>query len=274
MNGSPFDFKRDVVDLSFEKPVLIDFWAPWCGPCKILGPVLEELERESGGRWTLVKINTEEEQEIAAYFRIQSIPHCKLIFEGKIAGEFTGAQSKATISKWLEDHFAMLDLVEEVEAQVDDFDSLIQGQEQFPDRKLAEQLELFVSGNPNHNQAIMMLARHEVFFDPAKAIARLSPAKDQKEIAEQLEDMKVVSEWMEHDFKEDHPAALQLLQARKDYLENKTPEAMEAIIELVHHHPKYQNELARRLGIALFHLMGNQHPVTREYRKLFDMAVY
>jgi putative thioredoxin len=274
MQEDTFDFKRDVVDLSFEKPVLIDFWAPWCGPCKILGPVLEELERESNGSWALVKINTEEEQEIAAYFRIQSIPNCKLVYEGKIAGEFTGAQSKVVIKKWLDDLFAKLELPESIEAQVDDFDQLIKDSQHFPDSKLVDQLKLFITGNPDHDKAILTLAKHEVFFDPDSAVERLKPGKDRKEIAEQLEDMEVILEFMAAVFDEKEKSSELLSKARMDLKEKNLESCIEKIIESINTNTKCKNELARRTGIALFHFLGNQHPVTKEYRKLFDMAIY
>ena len=96
------NFKQQVVDTSFEKPVLLDFWADWCNPCKVLTPVLEKLEKEFSGSFILGKVNTEENQSLSMMFRISSIPDVKLIIEGKISDQFMGAKPEKEVRAFLE----------------------------------------------------------------------------------------------------------------------------------------------------------------------------
>jgi thioredoxin len=102
MSYEVHDFETQVLQRSKQRPVLVDFWAPWCAPCRTLGPVLEKMAAQANSRWELVKVNTEENQELAAAYNIASIPAVKLFVNGEVVDEFVGALPEREIRRFIE----------------------------------------------------------------------------------------------------------------------------------------------------------------------------
>lgn len=95
------DFNRDVIEASHRQPVLVDFYATWCGPCKMLAPVLEEVIKQASGPLKLVKVNTDENQELAVASNVSGIPDVRLYVDGKQVGAFTGFRPRPAVEQFL-----------------------------------------------------------------------------------------------------------------------------------------------------------------------------
>jgi putative thioredoxin len=171
INVTVENFDAEVVATSHQVPVLVDFWAPWCGPCKVIGPLLEKVETEYDGRFRLVKIDSDEEQQLAQAFGIRSIPTCVLMVDGKPVDGFQGAIPESQIKTFLDKHLPSLD---ELEAQADAEDAqalIAAGDPQAALHKLHESLTINPGNDDSRYDYVRLLIENDMLDDAQAALA-------------------------------------------------------------------------------------------------------
>ena len=266
MSNEISDFKKDVIEKSLDKPVLVDFWAEWCAPCKILGPILEKLASESNGEWALAKLDTDKNQSIAAEFGIRGIPNCKLFFKGKVINEFTGALPEYQVKEWLKKSLPSkyVELIEQAKNLID---------ANHPD-KAKEILEHVLQKDNNNIEVKILLAKIKLFEDPAKVLNLISNVDGSGENLELAESIQTLAELLikkdlpEGEGKIEYESAIQAIK-NKNF-----DEALGKLINVIRLDRQFDNDGARKVCIAIFKYLGEEHEITQKHRRDFGSALY
>ncbi|MDH4070624.1 MAG: tetratricopeptide repeat protein [Ignavibacteria bacterium] len=263
------DFQTDVIDRSFQMPVVVDFWAEWCGPCRVLGPVLESLAGTSDGLWVLAKVDTERHPDIAAEYGIRGIPNVKLFIDGKVANEFTGALPEQMVKQWLE-----TSLPNPVEKEVMEARHLLDSGNQ--DRAL-EILASVLKRDPHNEGARVAMARTELFREPSKVPALLEGIEEDSESFSEASAIRIMIGMRE---KAVNPGSLPEGGSKSLYVEGlrlaaegKHDAAIERFIDVIRNDRGYDDDGARKACVALFAILGEEHPVTQKHRRTFARAL-
>lgn len=173
---SEASFMADVVDASQEVPVIVDFWAPWCGPCKTLGPALEAAVTAAKGKVRMVKINVDENQQIAAQLRIQSIPTVYAFFQGRPVDAFQGALPPSDLKKFVDKLVALVGEDEGLAAALDEAEAMLA---EGAATDAAEVFAAVLAEEPENARALGGLARAQIAagaLDQAEALLNNAPA--------------------------------------------------------------------------------------------------
>jgi len=262
------NFEEDVIKASTEKPVVVDFWAPWCGPCRVLGPTIEKLAAEQADKWTLVKVNSDEHQDISARFGIRGIPAVKMFSGGEVVDEFTGALPEAAIRQWLEKA-----LPSESRSRLSLAQDLIDNGEHEGAKDILKDI---LATEPTNPAASGLMAALIVFNQPDVARSLAEAARTGEPRISQIADavIELVTLMEAVPTASGEPGSAQYWQAVSSLRSAETSKAIELLIEVLKNNRYLYDDAARRLGVAVFTLLGPLHPVTLAYRRTFDMWLY
>jgi putative thioredoxin len=268
------NFEAEVIAASHTTPVLVDFWAPWCGPCKALGPILEKLETAYGGRFHLVKINSDEEQQLAAAFGIRSIPTCVLLKNGQPVDGFMGALPEGQVRAFLDKHVPTEQALE-AEAETEEAEALLEsGDTAAALAKLREA----VQADPANDDARFEFARlliatggyEEAGAALAPALARIPRPLRFDALAHWMDALKFVLDdergnWSIEEFD------AKIAQDRRDFdtryakaralmAEGEWTAALDELLEIVMRDRKWNDEAARKTYVAILELLSPARP--------------
>jgi putative thioredoxin len=271
---TPESFDTDVFERSHETTVVLDFWAEWCAPCRMLGPVLEKLAEAYEGRFVLVKANTDEVSEAAARFQVQGIPAVFAVCDGEVVDAFQGALPEAEIRLWLDRVLTGSILAEARRLE-----------ETAPAAAEAKYRGILVE-TPNHAEAQIGLARtllaHEHIEECRSLIAKLEERGFLEPEAEKIKSALELSGKEGGDLAGHRAAveadpenlALQFALAESLAGAGEYEEALETSLAIVQQDRAGVGEQARQLMIDVFRVLPEDSELTSSYRRKLSMALY
>ena len=277
-NVSMQNFQNLVLENSINKPVLVDFWADWCEPCKSIMPMLAKLAEEYAGKFELAKVDADAEQELAGHFGIKSLPTMKLFFKGQMVDEITGAVPESEIRAMLDKHIvsetdqfiqaAMLAYQQgQSEQALGMLNHALTNDPDNPDLKI--KIAQLVHAEGDSDSAITLLdSLDEEGSKKDEAIQLRAEISLAKQIAD-LPDLAEIEQRLQQ-----NPGDLEALQQKSRHLtaQGDFENAMECLLTIMRTDRSYGEDAGRTGLIEIFDMLGGEHPVVQKYRrKMFTL---
>lgn len=268
-------FATDVLELSRSKPVVVDFWAPWCGPCRVLGPIIERVAASTNGDVLLAKLNTDENPRTATQYQIQGIPAVKAFRDGRVVAEFTGAVPEPQVKAF----FAKLQPSPEERAAEEAELLLARGDVAGAEVRFREVL-VSAPGNADAIVGLAGILLHRGETEVADELLSRAPA-DRR--AKSLKHRIFLEEFaLKHATEDLEGAARQNPRNPRDRYrwgvmlaaKGRYQEALEELIESVRIDRSFADGAARKAVLAIFDILGLDSPMTREYQRRLAQAIF
>jgi len=257
------DFESEVIQRSHEVPVVVDFWADWCGPCLMFAPVIEAAADRADGKWALVKVNTEAHQEIAERFRIQSLPTLKIFQNGEVVDEKLGALPEPELVKWIAQYAPSED-----DNVIDDIRELVELQEY-------EKAGQLLKEAPDQSETCFLKARVALALEPASVAALVKQIEigdeffDAAQYVGRLAEIGIAAE------KAPQGDTGDLLRTGCTRIrEGNFPEACENFLKVLETERDFQEGAAKEALKNIFLLLGPRHEVTTQYQRQFSSLLF